>query len=470
MKRNIILQAVTLILIGFFVVQASNAQQPPVPNPAKVVAEREKEKEQNTEEEFAVRSTKDLFRNTKVIEGLFKPCVQTVRHSMVNVIGEKDKRLVLGTVVRKDGFVLTKASELKGNIRCEFADGTKLSAAVFGIDKDNDLALLKVDAKDLFAVQFPPANPELSIGSWLVSSDISEQPLSVGVLSVVARKIDGGMLGVRLSENDRGVIIIDVLKNSPADKAQIKANDVVTAVNGEPVQNLPDLQQKIKRHAPGERVEMALKRDGKQIIARPILDHPNAVQENGNRAMFQNRMGTTLSKRRSGFQSVLQHDTMLSPDQCGGLIVDIDGNIVGINIARSGRVCSFALPTSIVAAALPKLFSGELTPAIVNKPRIMLIEKELALLQSREDALPEDKTEVEKQVAELDEKLDDFEEAIKSAQRALETLQKEFDSIKSEKMSKLRVIRRASSELRKIEKARKELLKEKDALEFKLSK
>ena len=59
---------------------------------------------------------------------------------------------------------------------------------------------------------------------------------------------------------------------------------------------------------------------------------------------------------------VLQHDTVLRPNQCGGPVVNLDGQAVGVNIARAGRVASYALPASVVLPLLEELKSGRLAP------------------------------------------------------------------------------------------------------------
>ena len=61
-----------------------------------------------------------------------------------------------------------------------------------------------------------------------------------------------------------------------------------------------------------------------------------------------------LSGRRSGFPA-LQHDTVLHPDQCGGPLVNLDGKVVGINIARASRVASYAIPADVVVPLIQEL-------------------------------------------------------------------------------------------------------------------
>ena len=51
-----------------------------------------------------------------------------------------------------------------------------------------------------------------------------------------------------------------------------------------------------------------------------------------------------MSKRRSGYDRVIQHDSVIRPEECGGPLVNLDGKVIGINIARAGRVETYALP------------------------------------------------------------------------------------------------------------------------------
>jgi serine protease Do len=61
-----------------------------------------------------------------------------------------------------------------------------------------------------------------------------------------------------------------------------------------------------------------------------------------------NRLGGPLSKRRTRFQEVVQHDSPLDPEDCGGPLVNLDGEVIGINVARAGRIMSYAIPAESV--------------------------------------------------------------------------------------------------------------------------
>ena len=58
-----------------------------------------------------------------------------------------------------------------------------------------------------------------------------------------------------------------------------------------------------------------------------------------------------------GFDQVMQHDTVLDPDECGGPLMDAQGNVGGINIARAGRVVSYALRASLILPEIVRMLA-----------------------------------------------------------------------------------------------------------------
>ena len=85
-----------------------------------------------------------------------------------------------------------------------------------------------------------------------------------------------------------------------------------------------------------------------------------------------NSMGSTISKRRTEFPAAMQTDLPLNATQCGGPVTDLDGNIVGIVIARSGRIETQVLPSETIREVLDRVdFSKEgqaptPAPAVAN--------------------------------------------------------------------------------------------------------
>ena len=67
------------------------------------------------------------------------------------------------------------------------------------------------------------------------------------------------------------------------------------------------------------------------------------------------RMGGLISRRRDGFPEVLQHDSTVLPQDCGGPVVNLEGKAVGINVARAGRVSTLAIPAATVQRVIGQL-------------------------------------------------------------------------------------------------------------------
>ncbi|MEL6107562.1 MAG: S1C family serine protease [Planctomycetota bacterium] len=62
-----------------------------------------------------------------------------------------------------------------------------------------------------------------------------------------------------------------------------------------------------------------------------------------------------LSDVRTGFETVLQHDTVLKPEHCGGPLIDLEGRAIGLNISRAVRVETLALPAQEVQRLVQSL-------------------------------------------------------------------------------------------------------------------
>jgi Zn-dependent M28 family amino/carboxypeptidase len=73
-------------------------------------------------------------------------------------------------------------------------------------------------------------------------------------------------LGIQAEESD-GCLVTQVLDGTPAAKAGLKAGDVVTAWNGQPVQSLSELLAKLWAAKPGQEVKLTFRRDGKLMEA-----------------------------------------------------------------------------------------------------------------------------------------------------------------------------------------------------------
>lgn len=301
------------------------------------------------------------------VKAAFKQVAAESAKSTVQIYCD-NHRSVLGAVVDKQGYIVTKASELKGKIEAQMPGAKRLEAKLVGSDPTLDLAVLKIDATDLPVIAWSESDAP-PVGSWLISPGMQGEFAGVGVLSVNPRKIPSpsAALGVRLADTDSPAKIEDIVPEGAAEKAGLLAGDVILKVDGKTIGGREELINTIKSHQPGDKVEILIKRDGAEQTIKATLGSWSQLTA-GDRAEFQNTLGGQLSERRAGFASAIQHDSMLRPSECGGPIVDLDGKVVGLNIARAGRVESYALPASLVRDAVKKLLETHLTSTPAPEP------------------------------------------------------------------------------------------------------
>lgn len=296
------------------------------------------------------------------------------------------RHAALATAVHADGWLLTKASELdaKEKLEIEFPGGLRLPATVTDRLDAYDLALVRVAASGLKTVVWSD-RPVPTPGSFLAAPGPAEGVAAVGVASVGLRNLyepPKGYMGVRLRqpEGSGPAVIEAVFEGGAADKAGLKKDDAIVAVDGTPVQGREELVGLISQRRPGEEVALRVRRGEEELEVRlSLMDRRESMarlhQENDPMVLMSGR----LSRHRHGFFNVFQHDLVLAPEECGGPLVDLDGHVVGLDIARSGRVESLAVPASDLCKLLTTVTTGKFALPDLQALREELKKAELAV-------------------------------------------------------------------------------------------
>lgn len=301
----------------------------------------------------------EVGKNHQRVRSAFRRVVSDARRATVSV-KRGERQVALGTVVDPDGYILTKASEVVGDqpIVCQFYDRRSREAERIGVLPTLDLAMLKVDLDHLTPAHWSDLQQPPAVGSLLATSDLSVEPLAVGVVSLAPVQIaNDGVLGIQLSDTRSGPRVNLVIEPSAAAEAGIQHGDLVLQVDERTVSTSEQLVSTIQQRLPGDQVALRVRRGDSELTVNATLGRRTELdQENSD---FQSFLGGQLSFRRTGFSSVLQHDTFLLPEHCGGPVCDLDGRVVGINIARAERIASYALPASVIVPWLDDLKAGK---------------------------------------------------------------------------------------------------------------
>ncbi len=306
---------------------------------------------QRAPQPMEIRLKESFFKHHAATLKNYASLTTDARKSTLRVL-QDNRHVALGTALTESGFVVTKFSELDETkpIKCKTWDGQTITAKLTDTSDAWDLALLKLDSElkpiSVSKSGVPP------LGSFLASVDIGSKPFSIGAVSVLPRALLRGFLGIQMKEtdNESGVRVVQVIPDSAASDAGLKDGDIVTAVDKTTVTHLSQLRLLIGDRRPGETITLNVTRDGNELQMEATLGENQSDSRNsrtGNRAV-----GIPLSKRKTGFPRVLQHDLFVRPHQCGGPIVDLDGQVVGINIARYDRVTSYAIPVDEIPLLL----------------------------------------------------------------------------------------------------------------------
>ena len=254
-----------------------------------------------------------------------------------------------GFVISPDGVILTNAHVVRDatEVTVKLQDRREFRARVLGSDPKTDVAVLKIDAKNLPVVPIGRSN-ELKVGEWVlaigspfgldssvtagvvsakgrslpddsnvpfIQTDVAVNPGNsggplfntkgevVGINSQIYSQTGGYMglsfaipidvafrikdqivktgkvqhakLGVAIQEvnqgfadsfkldSPEGALVANVEKGGAADKAGIKAGDVIRKVNGQPIIASGDLPAMLSVAQPGDNVALDVWRDGK---------------------------------------------------------------------------------------------------------------------------------------------------------------------------------------------------------------
>lgn len=303
-------------------------------------------------------------RQTLAAVTQLKPLTLECAARIESVLG---RPICTATIVGAEGYVLTKASEVPDldKVRVHFADGRSAALREVHREVKFDLVLAQaVGVTGLRTVSFGAARP-LALGQWLCSTADAGMEPRIGIVSAQRRRIPGtgAALGIRMDEKTpkevKGVRIIGIASESPAEIAGLQENDVLLKIAGEAVAQYRRVHELVNKRQPGEIIEVRYLRENKEETCRVRLASRTKVLQNWEGEDFANG---GISLRSDNFPDVLQHDVPLFPADMGGPVATLEGKVVGINIARVDRVTTFALPVEAFWPEVQKWMQADRHP------------------------------------------------------------------------------------------------------------
>lgn len=305
---------------------------------------------------------KQIFKLTDVLG-------KTAGESMVTIYNQRG-RISYGISIGEEK-VIAKWSDLigQGEVSVSQGDGKSLSINPLGYYPEQDLVVLKVNGLTAPAMIWG-LGEELEEGRMLISINPKGQSTSLGVVSVGVRSMraaEEGFLGVEMNAlwKGAGINIRAVTLGGAAEQAGLKAGDTITHVGDDQVDGLLEMQTRIRRFKAGDMVDLRVRRGDDDLKISPtLMGYDVGKAREPMRLRTMDRMSGGVSKVRDDFPSVLQSDLELDPEDSGAPVIDLDGKVIGMVIARADRVSTLILPAKEIQRVL------KTKPKMAERPQI----------------------------------------------------------------------------------------------------
>ncbi|MCK5313346.1 MAG: Do family serine endopeptidase [Desulfobacteraceae bacterium] len=286
---------------------------------------------------------------------------------------QEQKSLGSGFIISRDGYIVTNNHVIEDadEIKVKLYNEKEYDAKIIGRDSKTDLALIKIDAKNLVPLELGNSK-QVKVGTWVVAIGSPfglEQTVTAGIVSAKGRvlgagpyddfiqtdasinpgnsggpllnlrgevigintaiirsgqgigfaipsdlangiirqlktsgEVSRGWIGVSMQDitkeianyynipQGEGVLIADVFKGHPADKAGIEPGDILIAINNQMIHSAKELSRAIAGFGDGKKIKITITRKGKEIVKNIKLGKRSEMEP-----------GQTLSK--TGFDS-----------------------------------------------------------------------------------------------------------------------------------------------------------------------
>lgn len=290
--------------------------------------------------------------------------------SMVDVL-DSGRHAAYGTVIDDRGHVVTKRSELPdaapgAEVLLRLPGSRTAMAEVVGSDPALDLAVLHADDLGAPGLAWRRTRP-LAPGQAVLVPRFDESGPALGFVSIDRREserdwqsvpylgVQTEFVGLGVSappDLDGGAKVVEVMPGTAAAAAGLRDGDVVASVDGALIDGARSLRTLLAKRNVGDRVVLRVLRGGEDLSLPARLGQRPA--RDGGEPGRGNTV-TPISRVSTGFGSVFAHDAVVQPNQCGGPVVDLDGNAIGLNIARYDRTATHALDPKTVMKAVDRI-------------------------------------------------------------------------------------------------------------------
>ena len=152
-----------------------------------------------------------------------------------------------------------------------------------------------------------------------------------GFMGILPQELTPEMAKAFGMPNGHGVAVAQVTPNSPAEKAGLKVGDVITAINGNPVEDVNSFRLAVAGFAPATTVHLKVARSGQNLEIPVTLGEFNLEAEGNGRTQENNlpgsgEKGALRGVSVQGLTSDLRRELELPEGTTGVVITDLDSD------------------------------------------------------------------------------------------------------------------------------------------------
>ena len=159
---------------------------------------------------------------------------------------------------------------------------------------------------------------------------------------------------------------------------------MILSVNARDISGLQELKNALSDKNPGDKVTLRIEAAGKERDVEVLLSNrPVFGQFAAGRLNAMERMGGEPNRIRDGFSRVVQSDMKIQADQVGGPVVDLEGRVVGITMARADRTRTYIMGSEALMDLLKTKYDT------VAEARTKTEERKSSLAEQRRAMIPQ---------------------------------------------------------------------------------
>ncbi|MES4611595.1 serine endoprotease DegP [Ewingella sp. AOP8-B2-18] len=176
-----------------------------------------------------------------------------------------------------------------------------------------------------------------------------------GELGIMGTELNSELAKAMKVDAQRGAFISQVMPKSAAEKAGIKAGDVILSMNGKPISSFASFRADIGTLPIGTKVTLGLLRDGKPVNVEVTIEQSTQTAKVDSGNIFTGIEGAELSNGQVGDQKGVKVDAVKPGSKAARIGLKKDDVILGVNQQKVGNL-------------------GELRKILDSKPSVLALD------------------------------------------------------------------------------------------------